>query len=142
MILGVIDQIVQLQTGGRAHGGILIAGIEYDEVDKVQNFFKRTGADIQKQTHTAGDAFEIPDVGDRGGQFNVTHTLTAYLCAGNLYAALVTDLVLVLIFDTLVLSAGALPVLGRSENAFAVKAVSFGTKRTIVNGFGFRHFAV
>ena len=51
----------------------------------------------------------------RRGQLDVAHALAAHLGAGDLHAALVADLVLVLELDALVLAAVALPVLGGPE---------------------------
>ena len=54
----------------------------------------------------------------------MAHTFTADLGTGDLHAALVTDLVLVLELDPLIFSAVTFPVLGRSEDAFAVQTVA------------------
>ena len=74
----------------------------------------------------AGDALEVPDVGDGGGQGDVAHPFPADFGAGDLDAALVADLVLVLELDALVLAAVALPVLGGPEDALAIEAVALG----------------
>jgi hypothetical protein len=79
---------------------------------------------------------------DGGGELNVAHPLTAHLRAGHLDAALVADLVLVLELDPLVFSAVALPVLGGSEDAFAVQTVTFGLQGTVVDGLGLGYLTV
>ena len=64
----------------------------------------------------------------------MSHTLTANLFLRYLNAAAVTDGTLV--SDALILSAKALPVLGRSENTLAEKSVALRFKSTIVDRFG------
>ena len=54
---------------------------------------------------------------NRGSQFDMAHAFPADTGLGDFNAAAVADHALVA--DLLVLSAGALPVLGRTENAFA-----------------------
>ena len=72
----------------------------------------------------------------------MAHALTADLGPGDLHAALVTDLVLVLELDPLIFSAVAFPVLGGSEDPFAVQTVPFGLQRAVVDGFRLRDFTV
>ena len=136
-IARVIDQLQALQAGFFA-----VTGIKHDEVGEIQNLFQVAGGDIQQHAHPAGNSLEIPDVADRSGQLNMTHTFPANLGAGDLHAALITDLVLVLELDPLVFTAVTLPVLGGSEDAFAVQTVPFGLQRAVVNGFGFGNFTV
>ena len=62
----------------------------------------------------------------------MAHTLTADLGLGDLDAAAITHLALVT--DTLVLTAVALPVLGRSKNALAVQAVALRLQGAVVDG--------
>src|SRR6202042_1162774 len=79
----------------------------------------------------ARDALEEPDVAFRGGQVDVAHPLTANLRAGDLDAApLAHDS---LVADALVLTAVALPVLGRTEDALAEQAVLLGLERPVVD---------
>ena len=107
---------------------------------KVQHLFQQAGADVQHQADAAGDALEVPDVAHRSGQLDVTHTLTADLGLGDLDAAAITHLALVT--DALVLTAVALPVLGRSKNALAVQAVTLRLQGAVVDGFGLFDLAV
>ena len=88
----------------------------------------------------AGDALEVPDVGNGSGQLDVAHALTAHLGLGDLYAAAITDLALVA--DALVLAAVAFPVLGGSKNAFAEQAVAFRLQGAVVDRFRFFDLAV
>ena len=59
---------------------------------------------------------------------------------GDLDAAAITHLALVT--DALVLTAVALPVLGRSKNALAVQAVTLRLQGAVVDGFGLFDLAV
>ena len=117
-----------------------LAGIGDDIVGEVQHLLQDAGADVQQQAHPGGDALEIPDVGDGGGQLDVAHALTAHLGTGDLHAAAVADLALVA--DLLVLAAVALPVLGGSEDALAEQAVPLGLQGAVVDGLGLLHLAV
>ena len=97
--------------------------VQNDIGGKVQHLLQGTGRKIQDQTHTAGDSLEIPDVGYRSRQCNMTHALTAYAGLGNFHAAAVADHAF--IANLLVLSAMALPVLAGSENSLAEQTVLF-----------------
>ena len=117
-----------------------VARVYNDVVCKVQHLFQHAGSNVQHQAHTAGDALEIPDVGDRRGQLNVAHALTANLALGHFDAASVTDFAL--IADFFVLSAVALPVLGGPEDTLAEEAVTLRLEGSVVDGLGLFHFAV
>ena len=136
-VAGVVDQLQALQAGFLG-----VAGIQHDEVGEIEYLFKVAGRNVQQHTHPAGDALEIPDMAHRSGQLDMAHALTADLGPGDLHAALVTDLVLVLELDPLIFSAVAFPVLGGSEDPFAVQTVPFGLQRAVVDGFRLRDFTV
>ena len=70
---------------------------------------------------------------NRRSQFDVTHSLTAHFGTCDFYAAAVAYLALEP--DLLELSAVALPVLCRSEDAFAEKAVTLRLLCPVVDGF-------
>ena len=116
------------------------AGVDDDIVGKVQDLFQHTRGQVEDQAHAAGDALEIPDVADRGGQLDVAHALAAHLALGDLNAAAVADLALVA--DLLVLAAVALPVLRRSEDAFAEQTVALGLEGAVVDGLRLLDLAV
>ena len=122
------------------HAQRRIAGVGDDIGGKVQNLFQHLGADVQNQTHPGGNALEVPDVAARSSQLNVTHALPAHLGLGNFHAAAVTNLALIL--NLLIFTAVALPVLLRSENTLAVKAVPLRFQSTVVNGLRLLDFAV
>lgn len=70
-------------------------------------------------------------------EFDVTHALTAYLLLRYLHTATLAHNTFVT--DTFVLTAVALIVLGRTEDALAEQTVTFGLVGTIVDGFRFQH---
>jgi len=73
-------------------------------------------------------------------QFDMPHPFPAdlLLCHFNT-TAVAND---TLITDTLILSAGALIILYRSEYPFTEKAIPFRFIRTVVDGFRFQYFSV
>jgi hypothetical protein len=70
----------------------------------------------------------------------VAHALAAHLGAGHLDAAALADDALEA--DALVLAAGALPVLGGTEDLLAEQAVLLGLERAVVDGLGLLDLAV
>ena len=116
------------------------AGVDNYIVCKVQDLLEHSRGKVEHKTHAAGYALEVPDMGDRGGKVDMTHTLTPDLALGDLDAAAVADLALVA--DLLILTAVALPVLGRSEDAFAEQTVAFGLEGTVVDGLRLLDLAV
>ena len=109
-----------------------VARIQDNELSEVQHFFQTFLGDLQHLSDTGRSTLKVPDVRDRRCQLDVTHTLTAYLCTGDFYAAAVADLTLKA--NLLKLTAVALPVLCRSENALTVQTVTLRLLGTIVDG--------
>ena len=114
-------------------GLALLAHIQYDVLGEVEHFFQMLLRDLQHLSDTGRRPLEIPDMRNRRSQFDVTHSLTAHLGTCDFYAAAVADLALEP--DLLELSAVALPVLCRSEDAFAEKAVTLRLLCPVVDGF-------
>ena len=134
-LIRILFFIQQLSLGqGR------VAGIGYDIFGKVEDFLQSPGRDIEDQTHTGRNALEIPDMGNRSRQCDVTHPFAANLGTGNLYTALIADLAFVT--KAFIFSAVAFPVLGRPKDSFTEQAVPFGFKRAVVDGFGLGDLAV
>ena len=106
---------------------------------KIQDLLQNPGADVQQQTHAGGNALEVPDVADGGGQLNVAHALPAHLGTGDLHAAAVADLALEA--DLLILAAVALPVLGGPEDLLAEQTVPLGLEGAVVDGLRLFHLA-
>jgi hypothetical protein len=79
-------------------------------------------------------------VHDGRRQLNVTHPVAPDLAPGDLDAAALADDALEP--DALVLTAVALPVLGRPEDLLAEQPVLLGTQRPVVDGLGLLDLAV
>jgi hypothetical protein len=79
-------------------------------------------------------------MGHRYGQFNVAHTFPADLGLGNLNTTSVTNDST--IADALIFTAMTFPVLDWPKNPFTEKAISFGLKRSIVDGFGLGYLSI
>ena len=79
-------------------------------------------------------------MGNRRGQFNVSHSLAANAGEGNFHTALFADDAAV--FHSLVFAAQTFVIFDRSENAGTEQAVSFRFESTIVDGLGLFDFAV
>ena len=104
-------------------GDGLITGINDNIADKINNTFQLAGAHVQNQTHPAGNAFKIPNMGAGGGQFNMTHALTAHGRLGDFHPAAVTDNAF--ISDALILPAVTLPVFLGAKNTLTKETVPF-----------------
>src|SRR5439155_7145623 len=95
---------------------------------------------VEQQPHAARDSLEVPDVAHRRRELDVAHALAAHLGPRHLDAALVADDALVAV--ALVLSAMALPVPRRAEDALAEKTVALRAKRAVVDRLGLGDLAV
>src|SRR5690554_1504262 len=78
-------------------------------------------------------------MGDRAGQLDVTHALTAHTGQSDFNAALLTNDTTVL--EALVLATQALVVLDRAEDLGTEKTVTFRFEGTVVNGLRLFYFA-
>lgn len=79
-------------------------------------------------------------MGDGSGELDVTHALTTDRGLGDLDAAALADDALEA--DTLVLSAGALPVAGRAEDLLSEETVLLRLQGAVVDGFRLLDLAV
>ena len=95
-------------------------------------FFSRQAKQI---TYFVRQRFEVPDVGNRHNQLDVSHTLAAHFLLSNLDTATVADDAF--ISDTLVLTAVALVIFNGAEDAFAEQTVAFWFVSTVVDCLGF-----
>jgi hypothetical protein len=95
-------------------GQVAVATLLVDRGDhvgrEVDDLLEVLRGEVEQVAEAAGDALEVPDVGDRRGELDVAHALTAHLGAGDLDAAALADDALEA--DALVLAAVALPVAG------------------------------
>ena len=101
-----------------------IARIHHDIGSKVQNLLQKARGNVQHQTDAGGDTLEIPNVRHGSGKLDVSHALTAHLCARDFHAAAFADLAF--IADALIAAAVAFPVLRRPEDLFTEKTVTLG----------------
>src|ERR671911_191669 len=88
---------------------------------EVQHPIKILRADVQKVSHPARHALDEPDVRYRSGQLYMAHPVAPHPSARHLDATPLADDALEP--DPLVLSAIALPVLRRTEDALAEEAI-------------------
>ncbi|EGG98386.1 hypothetical protein imdm_72 [gamma proteobacterium IMCC2047] len=88
---------------------------------EVQHALDITQRHIQQHTNTGWQRFQEPNMGNRAGQFNVTHTLTTHFSQCNFYTTLFTDYTTVL--EALVFTTQALVILNRAKN--------FGTEQAV-----------
>ena len=112
----------------------------HDVLGEVEDTLQVAWREVQEQAEPARDAFGEPDVRHRCRERDVPHALPADLRAGHLDAAAVADDALVA--DLLVLTAVALPVLGRTEDALAEQAVLLGAECAVVDRLRLGHLAV
>ncbi len=125
----------QLTTVERGH-----ARLDDDEGLEIEHALDVSQGHVEHHAETARQALQEPDVGDRRGQFDVAHALTADLGQGHFHAALLADHATVL--EPLVLAAQALVVLDRAKDLGAEQAVTLRLERTVVDGLGFLDFPI
>ena len=111
----------------------LVVDLGDDVAGKVQNLLEVLGLDVEHTAHReARGALEVPDVGHGSGELDVAHAVATHLGRGDLDAAALADDALKA--DALVLAAGALPVLGGTEDLLAEQAVLLGLEGTVIDG--------
>ena len=122
--------ILRLERGQVAVPRVLVDVRDHvrREVDDLLEVLR---GEVEQVAEPARDTLEVPDVGDRGGELDVAHPLTADLGAGHLDAAALADDALEA--HALVLAAVALPVPGGTEDLLAEEAVTLGLERAVVD---------
>ena len=133
--LAVLQLSQKLLLGERC-----ILRVQYNVGSKVQHLLHGARRNIQNKAHAARNALEVPDMGHRSRQLNMSHTLTAYLGTGDLNATAVADSTLMA--DTLVLAAMTFPITSWSKNFLAEKTVLLWLQSTIVNSLWFQYLAM
>ena len=116
------------------------AGLYHDVLLVVNYSVEFLRRKSEKITYLVWQRTEIPDMGNRHNQLDVSCTLAAHFLFGNLHAATVADYTF--ISNALILSAGALVVLGRTENTLAEQAVALRLVSTVVYGLRLCHLAI
>ena len=112
------------------HAGL--AGVDDQILLVVDNLLKLAGGHVEHQRQTAGHALQEPDVGHRNSHPDVAHAFATNARNSDFDAALITNDVLILYL--LVLTAVALVVAHRTEDALTEEAVGLGLEGTIVDG--------
>ena len=113
--------------------------INNDVVLVINHALQLATAHIEHEADAGRHALVEPDVGNRNGEFDVTHALATNPAQGHFDAATVADHALV--FDAFVFTAGTFPVPSRAEDALAEQATFFGLKRAIIDRFGIFHLS-
>ena len=121
--------ILLFQQHFRFKGGeVVVAGLIIHTGDdigsEIDDAFEILGGQVQQVAQAGRHTLEVPNVGDRGRQFDMAHAFAAHLGLGDFHAAAFTNDALVA--HPLIFAAGALPVPGGTENPFAEQAVLFG----------------
>src|ERR1700712_4466911 len=134
-----LDRDLRLDRGRAAVTGLVVD--RGDQVGReVDDLLEVLGSQVEQVAQPAGDALEVPDVGDRSGELDVAHALTTDLGPGHLDAAALTDDALEP--DPLVLAAVALPVAGRTEDLLAEEPVLLRLEGAVVDGLRLLDLAV
>ncbi len=113
--------------------------IDDDVVLVINDAFELTGAHVEHEAKAGRHALIEPDVRDRHGQLDVAHALATDAGQGHFHTATIADDTLV--FDPLVLPAGAFPIARRTENPLAEKAALLRFESTIIDRLGVFNFA-
>ena len=96
--------------------------------------------DVQQVAQARGHTLEEPNVSHRSGELDVAHALTAHAATGHFNAASLADDALEA--HALVLTAGALPIAGRTEDLLTEQTVLLRLQSTVVDGFRLLDLAV
>ena len=117
-----------------------VTGIHDHVVLEVDDPLEVRDLAAEQVAEAARHGLEEPDVRRGRGQVDVAHPLPTHAAVGDHHAALVAHDALVL--DALVLTAGALPVLLRTEDALAEQPVTLGPVGAVVDGLGLLDLSV
>ena len=134
-VLLILVLIEQLHLRERS-----LASVENDIACEIEHLLEKSRGYVEQQSHSRRDSAEIPDVGHRSRELDVTHALTAHLLRCDFDAALLAYLALV--SDALVLAAEALPVLRRTKDALTEKSVALSLQGAVVDSLRLLDLAV
>src|SRR5690606_8956996 len=137
LLLLQVDLVLEV---GQVLGAALLVDLGDHVGGEVDDLLQVLRRQVEQVPQARGHALEEPDVGDRGGELDVAHPLTAHLGARHLDAAALADDALEA--DALVLAAVALPVPGGAEDLLAEEAVLLGLEGAVVDGLGLLDLAV
>ena len=105
---------------------------QYNIGSKIQYFFQYFWRNIQNQAHAARNSLEVPNMGYRSSQLNVTHAFTTNAGFCDFHTTSVADNTFITYF--FVLTAMTFPVFARSKNTLAIQTVFFRFQGTIIDG--------
>ena len=125
----IFDFVQQLTFGQRR-----LTRIDDDIVLIIDNALQLTRAHIQHQADAGGHALIKPNMRHRHGQFDVAHAFATNSRKRYFDTAAIADDALVL--DSLVLSAGAFPVPGRTEDSLAKQTAFFRFESSVIDRLG------
>jgi hypothetical protein len=131
-ILGFREELAALERG--------LARIDDDVVLVVDHALELAAAHVEHEADARRHALVEPDVRHGHGQFDVAHALAANAGEGHFDTAAIADDALVL--DALVLSAGAFPVTGRTEDTLAEETALLRLEGTVVDRFRILYFTM
>ena len=134
VVLGVGQDILLLNGRNTA--------LQHDIAREIQHLLKILRRHVENQAHTAGNALEVPDVGNRRSELDVAHSLTANLRIRNLDTATVADEVLRANLLFLVFAAMALVLLGGSEDLLTEQTADLRLQGSVVDGLRLLHLVV
>ena len=114
MLLGfaILDLVQELRLGERR-----LAWVNDDVVLVIDDALELARAHVEHQAEPRWHALVEPNMRNRNGQLDVAHALATHPRKRDFHATTVANDTLVL--DPLVLAAGAFPITGRPEDAFA-----------------------
>ena len=117
-------------------GGVTLVDVDRrDHVCReVDDLFEVLRGEVEQVAQAARDTLEVPNVGDRRGELDVTHPLAAHLGASDLDATALTDNALEA--HPLVFATRALPVPGGAEDALAEQALLLRLEGAVVDRLG------
>ena len=99
---------------------------------------------LRRKTKQVSDfirqALEVPNVGNRHHQLDVSHALATYFLLRHFDTTSIANNSFV--SDSLVFTAMAFKILDRTKNSLTKQAVTLGLVRPIVDGLRFQYFAV
>ena len=117
-----------------------LAGIQNDIVCEIQHFLQCSRRKVKDKSHTGRNTLEVPDMGYRSCQLDMSHTFTTNSSFGYLNAASVTDYAFVA--DFLIFTTMTFPVFAGSEDSLAEQTILFRFQGTVIDGLRLLHFAV
>ena len=115
------------------------SGIDDDVTLVIDDCVELLGGKAEEITDLVGEGAEVPDVGYRDDEGDVSHSLAADFLFGDFDAATVADDALVA--DALVLTAVALVILYGTEDSLAEETVAFRLVCTVVDRLRLEHLA-